>query len=286
MNKYLDRILDAVDIVALLLFLIVTSIFTQSQSSTDGSVIAGVSESIYNISIEEQPTAIAGISSMMYSNFSDSVSTANSNSVIVAEAEPEQEEIEEVIEEPTYELESFEEPTTMYTTSLINVRTEPDVNNQEAVVDKLSYNSEVQLEGQVVDSNWYYYTDNESGETVFVCSDYLSEDNKEQRSYNYEWTGQVLTPQAGRIDGPSGQETYYNLDMSRVVANMQSYGFVDYWVRSDGVKMLDDYIMVAANLNVRPRGSLVETSLGTGLVCDTGDFAYSNPYQIDIATTW
>jgi hypothetical protein len=31
---------------------------------------------------------------------------------------------------------------------------------------------------------------------------------------------------------------------------------------------------------------LVETSLGTGLVCDTGGFATNNIYQIDIAVDW
>ena len=60
----------------------------------------------------------------------------------------------------------------------------------------------------------------------------------------------------------------------------------EYWVRDDGVKMLGDYVMVAANLNLRPRGSLVETSLGTGIVCDTGGFAKKNPTQLDIAVTW
>lgn len=42
----------------------------------------------------------------------------------------------------------------------------------------------------------------------------------------------------------------------------------------------------AANLDVYPRGSLVETSLGTAIVVDTGGFADSDPYQIDIAVTW
>lgn len=33
----------------------------------------------------------------------------------------------------------------------------------------------------------------------------------------------------------------------------------EYWVRMDGAKMLGDYIMVAADLNKHPRGSIVET---------------------------
>ena len=44
--------------------------------------------------------------------------------------------------------------------------------------------------------------------------------------------------------------------------------------------------MCAANLDVHPRGSLVETSLGTAIVVDTGGFADSNPNQIDIAVNW
>ena len=96
-----------------------------------------------------------------------------------------------------------------------------------------------------------------------------------------------LTKSGGVFDGPSGKETYYNLDMSGVIAIMRSMGNTDeYWIREDGCKMLGDYIMCAANLSVRPRGSLVESSLGTCIVCDTGGFAYNDPYQLDIAVNW
>ncbi len=59
-----------------------------------------------------------------------------------------------------------------------------------------------------------------------------------------------------------------------------------YWVRSDGCKMLGDYIIVAANLDMRPRGTILPCSLGMAIVCDTGGFAKKNPYQLDIAVTW
>jgi hypothetical protein len=59
-----------------------------------------------------------------------------------------------------------------------------------------------------------------------------------------------------------------------------------YWVRDDGCKMLGDYIMVAADLSIRPRGSIIETSLGTALVCDTGSFVNYNSTQIDVAVNW
>ena len=108
-----------------------------------------------------------------------------------------------------------------------------------------------------------------------------------QSTYNHVWDGTVLTPSRGTILGPSGKETYYNLPMEGVVAIMRRMGNNDpYWVREDGVKMLGDYVMVAANLNIRPRGSLIPTSLGMGIVCDTGGFAVNNIYQLDIAVNW
>lgn len=101
------------------------------------------------------------------------------------------------------------------------------------------------------------------------------------------WGGTVLTRSAGRINGPSGQEVYYNLNMSRVADNLSAAGFAgEYWVRNDGVKMFGPYIMIAANYGVHPYGSLVETSLGTAIVCDTGTFAASQPGTMDIAVAW
>lgn len=83
------------------------------------------------------------------------------------------------------------------------------------------------------------------------------------------------------------KETYYNLDMSGVINNAKNIGIEgEYWIREDGVKMYGDYVIVAANLDIHPRGSIVETSLGIGIVLDTGEFAISNPNQIDIATNW
>ena len=103
----------------------------------------------------------------------------------------------------------------------------------------------------------------------------------------HRWKGPVLSKSRGTITGPSGKETYYNLNMSGVVRIMRRMGVEgEYWVRDDGVKMLGDYVMVAANLDLRPRGSLIETSLGTAIVCDTGGFARRNPTQIDVAVAW
>ncbi|MBR2257665.1 MAG: hypothetical protein IJ899_10140 [Blautia sp.] len=122
--------------------------------------------------------------------------------------------------------------------------------------------------------------------TVPVVVDETAEE-EESFTSAFEWDGPVLNTMSGTVMGPSGKETYYNLDMSGVVSIMRSMGNEDpYWVREDGCKMLGDYIMCAANLQVHPRGSLVPCSLGMAIVCDTGGFADWNPEQLDIAVTW
>lgn len=97
----------------------------------------------------------------------------------------------------------------------------------------------------------------------------------------------VLTASNGVNYYGNQKETYYNLPMEGVISIAKSQGIEgEYWVREDGCKMYGDYIIVAANLDIHPRGSLVETSLGTGIVLDTGGFAVSDPNQVDIATEW
>lgn len=80
------------------------------------------------------------------------------------------------------------------------------------------------------------------------------------------------------------RETYYDLNMAVV---MRYCGQTEYYVREDGVKVdAQGYILVAANLARYPRCSLVETSLGTGKVYDTGGFAAVHPDGFDLATDW
>lgn len=116
------------------------------------------------------------------------------------------------------------------------------------------------------------------------------EEEKKLEIVETSYSGGKLSKSRGTIQGPSGKETYYNLNMSGVVSIMRRMGFSEseypYNVRADGVKCLGPYVMVAAHLGKRPRGSKVQTSLGTGIVCDTGGFASSNPTQIDVATSW
>lgn len=104
---------------------------------------------------------------------------------------------------------------------------------------------------------------------------------------DYEWDGDVIDSYVGTVKGPSGKETFYNLPMGGVIDIMESLGYTgEYWVREDGAKMLGDFIMVAAELGSRPKGTIIKTSLGWAVVCDTGGFAKWNSTQLDIATAW
>lgn len=102
--------------------------------------------------------------------------------------------------------------------------------------------------------------------------------------------GVPLTASRGICKGPSGKETWYNLPMDRVIKSMRNRGYSEseypYFIRDDGVKTLGGYVMVAADLGKYEKGDLVETTLGTGIVCDTGDFASTTDVEIDIATNW
>lgn len=100
-----------------------------------------------------------------------------------------------------------------------------------------------------------------------------------------------LTKSGGVFQGPSGKETYYNLPMGKVINNMRNLGYdvetYPFYVREDGAKMLGEFVIIAADYDIRPIGTVVETSLGYGLVCDTGGFASGKvTTQLDIATDW
>ena len=104
------------------------------------------------------------------------------------------------------------------------------------------------------------------------------------------YRGPVLNAVIGTVEGPSGKETYYNLPMGGVVSIMRGLDYTEedypYWIRDDGCKMLGDYIMCAADLSIRPRGTILKSSLGDCIVCDTGEFVNWNSTQIDIAVNW
>lgn len=178
------------------------------------------------------------------------------------------------------------ESTGYVTASKLRVRDEASTDGE--ILGRISRGSEVEILGEY-SNGWYLISYDDS--TGCVSGDYITFDEDEVASYtgaSVDWDGPVLTAFAGVNYGPSGKETYYNLDMSGVVSIMRSMGNTDeYWVRDDGCKMLGDYIMVAADLSAHPRGSLVPTSLGMGIVCDTGGFVSNGSgVALDIATSW
>lgn len=156
------------------------------------------------------------------------------------------------------------------------------------VNDKITITQVITNQGE----SWGRFTYNDID--GYVSYKYLSDTEvevketwSEEDTYNSSWSGEVLNRSNGIVRGPIGKESYYNLRMNRVVQIMKDKGYdYEYWVRSDGVKMFGPYVMVAADLSVYPKGSLVECSLGTGIVCDTGDFVYSTDRALDIAVAW
>lgn len=101
-----------------------------------------------------------------------------------------------------------------------------------------------------------------------------------------------ITKQGGTFNGISGIESWYNLDMTGCVKIMRDLGYSeeDYpvWTRDDGVKMFGDYVMIAADTSPdkHPKGSLMETSMGTGMVVDHCVAATWGKVTLDIAVSW
>ena len=96
----------------------------------------------------------------------------------------------------------------------------------------------------------------------------------------------ILTAKLGKVQFQGHTETYYNLNMNRVVSRTNNELGVQeslYWEREDGCKMYGLWVIVAAHPSVA-RYSFVETSRGMGIVLDSHTTSDKNLY--DIATTW
>lgn len=94
----------------------------------------------------------------------------------------------------------------------------------------------------------------------------------------------TLTAKLGTIQYNDHKETWYNLNMSKVVQRAQDVGIpCEYWVRDDGCKMFGPWVIVAAHPSVT-RYTFVETSRGTGIVLDRHTAGDPNLY--DLAVTW
>ena len=96
----------------------------------------------------------------------------------------------------------------------------------------------------------------------------------------------VLTARLGRIQFNGHDETFYNLPMDNITERADAYYGIsgEYVVRDDGVKTYNGLVMVAADFDLHPFGTLIETSRGMGVVLDT--HTAKDRKIVDIATAW
>ena len=102
-----------------------------------------------------------------------------------------------------------------------------------------------------------------------------------------------LTKSAWTIEWPSGTETWYDLPMKKVIKYMRDLWYTEdkwynFWIRGDWVKMFGKYVMVAANVDIRPKWTIIKTSLWEWMVCDKCDRAHipGQKKLVDIAVDW
>ena len=277
MKQATKRIVESLVVVSLIVSIYYSSV--NQPEETDYSTTAGVFNTINDCQVPYSATAGA-----------INVVNGMNNSIVKELQESEQIPVGAPLEDAEMNEEgqvvnSEFEPYVMYVTpSFLNVRSTPST-EEENVIGKLNINDEILIIGEYGDE-WSIIDYN--GTTAYISSEFIQDTLPEEDTYNYEWTGEKLNRHDGTANGPSGKETYYNLNMSRCIYYMQQLGYYEkYWVRSDGVKMYGNAIMVAADLKQHPKGSLVETSLGTGIVVDTGEFTTNGSgVAIDIAVTW
>ena len=249
---------------------------------------AGVASAIYNINSSIDEEDYVSIIELQVDSMSTSpMETSYTEESIVNEFTEETEDIEmtdEVIENPQF-VEVPEYYVYINAYSGIRVRTSPTIDTDN-IITVLPYQTKVKIFAESFDGEWAVL--NFEDQIAYISKEYIQETLPENDTYNYNWYGKVLNNYNGKVEGPSGFETYYNLPMSgcvRLMNNLGYYGTV--WTRSDGAKMWDGYVMVAADLSIHPKGSLVETTLGTGIVVDTGSFVYNGSgVSLDIATAW
>ena len=115
----------------------------------------------------------------------------------------------------------------------------------------------------------------------------LKQQIEELEKDEFVWDGPVLTRTNGTVMGPSGKETYYNLPMGGVIRIMRNLGYSEeeypHWIRSDGVHMLGDYVILAGRIGQFERGTIVPCSLGMGIIADYGYLEWNG---LDIACVW
>lgn len=169
------------------------------------------------------------------------------------------------------------EPETMYTTDAVNLRDAPGMDSN--IITVLSINTEVKKIGE--DGEWSKIQWSET-EIYYIYSTYLSYEKTEivvqtQPSYNMPSGGGVLTKSKGVNYFNGHKETWY----SQRVLPGPGLRIPGRHVADDGtIRDENNYIVVASSDYAW--GTIVETSLGTGKVYDSG----CDSGIIDIYTDW
>lgn len=270
-------------------------------NNNSGFAVAGISAELSNILLAESDAITVSIlekDHLLVGSGEESTIEENTQEDVVLVEDTQQEELitEEAAEESevsTIEIEGeilydpVEEYTMYVGTSVLRERSEPDSSDNTNIVTRLDPGTEITVVG-TRDDEWVAIESSiNEDEITYVSGDYIQDTAPEEATYNWDWSGEILNKSNGRVAGPSGNETYYNMDMSYVVERLQNKGYEgSYWVRDDGVKMFGDYVMVAAAFDIRPIGTLLETTLGTGIVCDTGTYINWDHTGLDVAVSW
>jgi hypothetical protein len=118
------------------------------------------------------------------------------------------------------------EPRTLYVQVMsLNYRDTPTTEDDSTIQGLLYANDAVSVVGYVDGTDWAIVSIGD--DDYYVCSTYLGEEQvveEPQVTTNLSGEAGTLTKSAGIVSGPSGNETYYNLNMSYCVARMHSKG--------------------------------------------------------------
>ena len=219
--------------------------------------------------------------SIIYFNktYNTDIQNVSQNEIIV-------ENIIEPVEEETNEVNITKEeefvPITMYTTTGVNMRDYPSL--ESTVIKVLPINTEV-LKVNNIDEKWSMIQYKDSDVYYYIYTQYLSiEKTKIEQpitsrggSIQRTSTQGVLTKSKGVNYFNGHKETWY----SQKVLPGGGLKIPGRHVAADGtIRDENDYICVASS--DYPKGTIVETSLGTGKVYDSGCASGT----IDIYTNW
>ena len=174
------------------------------------------------------------------------------------------------------------EPITMYTTTRVNMRTAPNLESQ--VVKVLPTNTEI-VKINNVDDEWSVITYQDDINHYYIATQYISTEKVKIVEKPKQVTTRNAAPRGGSVLTKSKGVNYFNGHKetwySQKVLPGNGLQIPGRHVAADGtIRDVNDYICVASS-DYR-MGTIIETSLGTGKVYDSGCASG----VVDIYTNW